>query len=300
MPSGKSIWSAAKAAGKDFGEDEALVRAAALAYYTALSIAPLLVLLLWIVGFLGEDTQARLVEQLEGVMGGSGGEGQAGSAVRQIVDNAEQGGGVAGPLSLLLLAISASSVFAQLQTSLNRIWDVRARPGGGVRTWIRKRLTSIGTVITLAFLLLVSLAASAVLSFMQGQAQGVLPGGAGLWMVLSTLVSFAVFVLVFALMYRYLPDVRIEWRDTWLGATLTAALFVVGKYLVGLYLGSKGLDSTYGAAGSLVALLIWVYYCAVIVFYGAEVTQVVAKRSGRHVEPDEHAVWVDAPAPGRA
>lgn len=279
MASGRG-WFIAKQTLGDFSEDECMSLAGALSFYTALSLAPLLVILLRIASMLGESTQQKLVEQIQGVVGP-----QAGETIKSIIQSASQQpgwGSVMGIVSLLVLLFSASGVFAQLQSSLNHIWDVEPKPSGGVWGWLRKRLVSAGMVIALAFVLIVSLVASAAISML-------LPGGGWMWDLVNLAVSLAVFTLLFAIIFKYLPDVKVQWRDVWVGAAVTAVLFAIGKTLIGLYLGKSAVASPYGAAGSLLILLIWVYYSSVLVFLGAEFTQVNAKVHGTPIEPDEHA-----------
>ena len=285
------LWGATKEVVSEFFDDDALTHAASLAYYTALSFAPLLMLLLWIASLLGEDTQNRMVAQLHSFIGGP-----AAGAVDEVVNNAEQqpnAGSIAGIISILFLLFSASGVFGQLQYALNSIWDVQARPGEGIWGWLRKRFLSFGMVLALGFILLVSLVISSVLSGMMGEGGGEAEEAASaVGHVVQLVVSFAVFTVLFALMFKFLPDVKIAWNDVWVGALATAALFTVGKFLIGLYLG-RSTDSSYGAAGSLIALLVWVYYSGLIVFFGAEITQVWARRMGHQIEPDEHAVRIE-------
>ncbi len=286
----KELGSMVRQAGSDFVSDDAMTLGGALAFYTALSLAPLLVILLSLASFLGESTQDRLVQQIEMMVGP-----QAGEGIQVIIDNAETRpdlGSFAGIAGLLTLLFSATGVFAQLQAALNRIWDVRARPSQGIWAWLRKRFLSLGMLLALGFLLLVSLAVSAGLGI-------ILPQTGVIWQVVTFLVSMVVFVAMFALMFKYLPDVKITWNSVWAGAVLTAVLFAVGKFAIGLYLGHSSVASSYGAAGSLLLLLLWVYYSALIVFFGAELTQVYAHRFDRAIQPDEHAEWQpEATRPG--
>lgn len=264
----------------DFSEDDCLSLAGALAFYTALSLAPLLVILLRIASMLGESTQQRLVEQIQGLVGP-----QAGEAIQNIIASANQQpawGSVAGIISLIVLIFSATGVFAQLQASLDAIWDVEAKPSEGVWGWLRKRLLSAGMIIALAFVMLVSLCISAVIA-------ALMPSGGLLWDGLNFVVSIGVFLLLFAIIFRYLPDVSVQWRDVWMGALVTAVLFAVGKTAIGIYLGKSSVGSAYGAAGSLLVLLVWVYYSSLLVFLGAEFTQVQAKVRRSPIQPDAHA-----------
>ena len=166
-----------------------------------------------------------------------------------------------------------------MQSSLNAIWDVEAKPSEGVWGWLRKRLLSAGMIIALAFVLLVSLGISAAIS-------AVMPSGGMIWDIVNFVVSLGVFTLLFAIIFKYLPDVSVQWRDVWVGAAVTAVLFAVGKTLIGIYLGKSSVASSYGAAGSLLILLLWVYYSSLLVFLGAEFTQVQAKVGGSPIQPD--------------
>jgi membrane protein len=277
----------------EFFEDGALTLASSLAYYTALSMAPLVLLALRIAAMFGPQTQQDLVDQITALIGSEGG-----AAVQLVVESSEQepsAGNVAGILSVLMLVFGASAVFSELQHALNSIWDVRARPKSGILGWIRKRLLSMGILLAVLFLLLVSTVLSAVLA-MGPRATADLPGGAALWSAVHLVFSIGVFAAIFALMFRYLPDVRIQWRDVALGAFATAVLFALGKYAVGLYLGRSSVGSAYGAAGSLVILLVWAFYSAVIFFFGAEWTQVWARAHGRGIQPNRFADPVEEPS----
>ena len=192
-------------------------------------------------------------------------------------------------LGSVTLLLGATAVFAELQAAMNRIWDVTLEPGRGVWAWVRKRLLSLGMIVVIGFLLLVSLLASAFLNAISSRAHGSLPGADWLWIVLDTGIAFGVYVLLFAALYKVLPDVRIEWRDVWFGAFITAVLFAVGKLLLGIYIGRAGTGSAYGAAGSLVVLLVWTYYSTALVFLGAELTQAWALAHDRDILPDRHA-----------
>jgi len=281
-----NIWTRAKRTFGEFADDDCLSLAGALAFYTALSLAPLLVVLLRIASFMGESAQQSFVGQVQGVVGE-----QAGAGVKVIIDSADKQpgwGSIAGIISLIILIFSATGVFAQLQFSLNRIWNVEAKPSEGVWGWLRKRLLSMGMIVAIAFLLLVSLAASAILGM-------VIPSEWIIWQVVNLGVSLVVFTLLFAVMYKYLPDVTIHWRDVWTGAIVTAVLFAAGKFGIELYLANSSTASAYGAAGSLLVLLIWVYYASLLVFLGAEYTQVNARLRGSPIEPSAHAQWIGTP-----
>jgi len=288
----RAVWDVAKETVSELFDDDAMTLAAALAYYTALGMSPVLVLLLWIATFAGESTQQRLVEQLQGLVGPQGGE-----AVKAVVENAEATPGLgtfAGIVSLATLLFSVSGVFGQLQAALNRMWDVKAAPGTtGTGPWIRKRLLSIGTFLSVGFVLVVSLAVTAFVEAASEHARDILPGTDVVWEILTFAISLGLSALLFALMFKVLPDVKLGWRDVGVGGLATAILFSIGRWAIGFYLGRSSIGSAYGAAGSLVVLLVWVYYASLVVFLGAELTQVLARRRGKRVEPEEHAIWVE-------
>ena len=286
-----SPWAVARQAAFDFIDDDALTLGAALAYYTALAMSPLVVLLLWLAAFAGPGIQEQLVTELTGLAGQAGGE-----AVRAVIENAKSNPGfgtAAGLVSLATLLFSVSGVFGQLQYALDEIFDVRAGEGpAGMRGWLRKRLLSLGTFLSVAFLLVVSLVASALVSAAAESSRDLLPGADVVWQAVAFGLSLLLTTLVFSLIFEVLPDVHLRWRDAVVGGVVTTVLFTIGRVLIGLYLGHASIGSAYGAAGSLVVLLVWVYYASLILFAGAEVTQVLARRRGG-LEPEEHAVEVE-------
>ena len=274
-----------------FGEwqqDKASMLAAALAYYTVFSITPLLVIAIAIAGIVfGQDAaQGEIVEQINQLVGQQGAQ-----AIETALANANQPqlGSMASLISIVVLLIGASGVFAQLQEALNTVWNVKTKPNAGIGEFIRKRLLSFGMVLAIGFLLLVSLILSAMLSGISKLEINLLPGLTPLWQVFNFAVSFGFISLLFALIYKYLPDVKIRWKDVIVGAIITALLFTVGKFLIGLYLGRGSLGSAYGAAGSLIVFLAWVFYSAQILLFGAEFTQVYARKYGKKIRPDSHA-----------
>ncbi|MDY6782051.1 MAG: YihY/virulence factor BrkB family protein [Cyanobacteriota bacterium] len=274
---------------REWQEDKTARLAAALAYYTVFSLAPLLIIAIAIAGSIFGEEAARgeIVGQIQGLVGSEGAQ-----VIEAAIENASRpdASSIASILSIIALLFGASGVFAQLQDALNTVWEVKEKPGRGVMGFVRKRILSFSAVIGIGFLLLVSLLVSAVLSGLSGYLNGILPGMNWIWQVVNLAISFSIITFLFALMYRYLPDVEIKWSDVWVGAAITALLFVVGKSVLGLYLGRGSFGSTYGAAGSLVIVLAWVYYSAQILFFGAEFTQVYARRFGDRIVPDENAV----------
>ena len=286
------LWSMLKATVNEWIEDNASQLAAALSFYTAISIAPLLVMIILIAGFVwgGDAVEGQLMTQLKSALGPQGGE-----FIATLLENADQPtvGNIAGIISLGVLLWGSTNVFAQLQASLNAIWNVEPKPGRGIMGTIKDRLLSFSMVLGIAFLLLVSLVLSAVLAAISGSFSQLLPGAEWLWQLVNFIISFGVITLLLGAIYKVLPDVEIAWRSVWIGAAVTALLFSIGKFALGLYLGNA--TSTYGAAGSVMAFLLWVYYSAQIVFFGAEFTQIYANRYGHGMEPSDNARFVDQP-----
>ena len=284
----KKAWVIVKQAVLDFISDDAMSLGGALAFYTALSIAPLLVIVLAVAGFLWQegDVRQEIVRQANNLIGPAGAE-----AVATVMKDAgkEQAHGVAAAVGIGTLLFGATSVFAQLQYSLNRVWNVEAKPGEDVMDFLRKRLLSLGMILAIAFLLVVSLIASAALSFLSGPAREHLIASEAVWRVLNFLASLVVYTGIFTLIHHSLPDVKISWRDGLVGGVMTAVLFAIGKELLGYYLGQRSTTSAYGAAGSFFVVLLWVYYSSLILFIGAELTQAFVTQMGHPLAPDAHA-----------
>lgn len=264
---------------KEFGEDKAPRLGAALAYYTIFSLAPLLLIAISIAGIVFGQEAARdqISGQLRNVMGATTAE-----AVEQMVVNAAKPktGTVATIIGIITLLFGASGVFGQLKDALNTIWNVEPKKKSGVMGFIRERFLSMAMVAGVGFLLLVTLIVDAAISGMGGYIGARFPGGEAFFHVMQLVISFAVVTLLFAAIMRVLPDLKIAWKDVWLGAALTSILFVLGKFALGLYIGKTAVGSSFGAAGSLVVVLLWVYYSAQILFFGAEFTQVYARSYG--------------------
>lgn len=285
-----SLWGLLKATVQEWLDDEASLLAASLSYYSAISLAPLLVLIVVVAGlFLSQDiARDQLLEQLRSAVGAEGAQ-----FLELVLENAEQPGvaTLAGIVSFLTLIWGSTNVFSQLQGSLNKIWEVEPKPGRGLWGTIRERLLSLGMVLGIAFLLLISFVLSAALSTLNNYGQTLLPGMDILWQMVNFVISFGVVTLLFATIYKVLPDAQVEWHDVWIGAAATALLFTIGKTLLGIYLSNAG--SSYGAAGSLIAFLLWVYYSAQILFFGAEFTQLYARYYGSGIQPAEDAQRTD-------
>ena len=274
-------------------QDKAPQLGAALAYYTVFSLAPLVLVLLAIVGIIFRDNPAgawdKITQQMSYFLDQS-----AVQVVQSIAQKASQPGKglIATIIGVALALFGASGVFGQLQDALNTIWGVKAKPGGGMWGFLRVRFLSFAMVGGICFLLLVSLILEGVLKGFSHYVQAALPGGIVIAMTVYLIFDFTVIVLVFAIIFKFLPDVEIQWRDVWIGAAITAVFFGIGKWALGLYLGSGAAGSAYGAASSLITLLLWVYYSSQILLFGAEFTQVYANRAGRALKPAKYAVRV--------
>jgi membrane protein len=280
---------------REWREDGANRLAAALAYYTTFSLAPLLVLIIAIAGLVGgrDAAQTQTMAQVEDLLGSEGRE-----FVQGMIESANRPatGLTATLLGTVTLLFGALGVFGELQNSLNTIWEVKPIPAkglwDGIRRFVVKRLLSFTMVLGIGFLLLASLVLSAALSALS-EYIGTRWAFADFWLeLINFLISFIVITLLFGMIFKFLPEIKIAWKDVWLGAAVTSALFSLGKFLIGLYLGRSEVGNTFGAAGSLAILLIWVYYSAQILFFGAEFTQVYANRYGSRIVPDPDMVKI--------
>lgn len=283
-----------KATFQEFGEDKTPKQAAALAYYTLFALGPLLVLAIGIAAlvFGAETARGAVMGQLESFLGSAGASG-----VADLLTGAdrERVGIVGTVVGVTLLLFSAGAVFAQLKEALNRIWEVDAKkPEGGWRAKAmhaaRKNVFSFVGVMGTGFLLLVGLVISALLAAMGDYFAAAFPAAELLWQVVNVLVSLVVVTGVFAAVFKLVPDARVAWRDVTVGALVTAVLFLAGQFVLGYYLGAGPLSTRYGAGGAILVVLVWVYYSSIIVFFGAQFTQVYANRYGSHVRESDDAV----------
>jgi len=283
----KRFFQITKEAASEFFADDAMSLAAALALYTVIALAPLVTVMLTIAGMaFGDQASVSFVQQAQGLIGESGGE-----AIRGIVENAKKPstGAFQAILGFVILLVSASAVFAQLQSSLNRIWNVVQKSGLGFMHMIKTRLFSMAIVASLGFLLMVSLGVATALAALGSYFQTLAPEMEFLLHVINFLVAVGVTTILFAAIFKYLPDVIISWRDVLIGALVTAILFNLGQLGLGLYLGNSDTAASYGAAGSFMVLILWLYYSTVILFFGAEWAQVRARVMGSELKPAEHA-----------
>lgn len=260
-------------------DDRASSKGAALAFYTLFSIAPILVLAIALAGYFfgAEAAEGELVTQLRGLIGQDGAE-----AVQAMIAAAQdkESGLLSTLVATVLLIIGATTVFAELKISLDELWEVRAEAESGLLAMIRTRLLSFGIVLVLGFLLMVSLVVSAVLGVLQNYIGSLWGFSTQLFCVISWLFSFFVIAFLFAVIYKMLPSIPLSWRDVWIGSLATAGLFILGKSLIGIYLGNSEVTSSFGAAGSVIALMLWVYYSTQVFFLGAEFTRIYAQRFG--------------------
>ena len=272
----------------EFSDDHAQRLGAALAYYTIFSLGPILLIAVSIAGlvFGKEAAQGRIAGELQGVFGAN----VANQLNSMIASAHKKGSGtIAMIIGIVTLIMGAAGVFGNLKDALNTIWNVEPKKSGGILTTVRQRFLSISMVLGVGFLLLVSLVIDAAISAMGHWISARFPGGEVVFQVIQLLVSLGVITVLFAMIFRYLPDTEIEWRDVWLGAGFTAFLFVIGKFGLGLWLGKGSVGSAYGAAGSLVILLVWIYWSAQILFFGAEFTQVYANEHGSRIGAAQRA-----------
>lgn len=292
----KKYWKTAIAAAKAWVDDQAMGQAAALSYYALFSIAPLIVIALAVTGsvFDAEASRQQIYSTFEDLIGPSGAQG-----VQSLVESAavnQRAGFIATVIGLVTLLVGATTVFGQLQDSLNRIWKVESIPGSGFRQLLRQRVLSFSMVLVIAFLLLVSLLLSAAISGIGKFFSDTLPGGALLWQLSEIGFSFGVTTLLFAALYKILPDVKLRWRNVWSGAFITAIFFTTGKFLIGLYLGKSSVTSAYGVGGSLMVFLVWAYYSSAIVLYGAEFAHARQQLRGVKLAPKRGARWITSAA----
>jgi membrane protein len=292
----KTLWLLTRDAFFQWIDDNPFRLAAALAYYTLFSMAPLLLIAVAVAGvvFGREASQNQILSAIGDLVGV-----ESARAIQVIIENAGQkpdAGFLASAIGTIFLLLGAAGVVEQLQDSLNTIWRVVPKTGRGILGFFRDRVVSYSMVLSVGFLLLVSLVISAVLTAVSGIIGGFLPIDVATAHILDLLISFAFITFLFAVIYKFVPDVQISWRDVWIGAATTSLLFSVGKILIGFYLGHSAVTSIYGAAGSLVTLLLWVYYSSLMFFFGAELTQVYATRYGSRVSASEN---VQSPSPAR-
>ena len=279
----RKIWDLIKDTVSGFSSHEAMSHAAAIAYFTIFSLAPLLLIVISIAGlvFGREAAQAAIMGQFSGLMGKGSGDALT-SMLQSAGSQSQKSGTIATIIGLVTLLITASGAFGEIQSSLNKIWN--AEPKAGLTRLVRARIASMGLVMTLGFLLVVSLAVSAGLAALGHWVEGFFPGAKALMAVINFVITLVLLSAVFAAIYKFLPDKQIAWRDVIVGAVATAVLFTIGKSLIGIYIGKANVAESYGTAGSLIVILLWIYYSTVTFLLGAEFTRAYAECFGSHAE----------------
>jgi membrane protein len=287
---GKEIWELLLETIDEWQTDNASQLAAGMAFYAVFSAAPLLIVIIAIAStvFGQEAARGQILEQARRIMGTAGT-----GVLEMILTHARSKSQTATVVGIATVLFGATAFFANLQSALNAIWEVTNKPGKILRPFLRKRLLSFAMVLGCGVLLLFSLIVTAALAAAGEYVPKYLIAPAYLLHVANFVISFLVITLVFGIIYKVLPDVRISWEDVWIGSAVTSLLFAIGKSLIGIYLGHSSLGSSYGAAGAVVVLLAWIYYSTQVFFFGAEFTQVYARRYSSGIEPDASAVRFD-------
>lgn len=288
----KGLWQVLKQCFAGFGDDKVMKLSASLAYYTVFSIGPVIIVIIYFAGVVygREAVQGTIFGQIKGLVGAD-----AAVQIQEMIKNAalNTDGNLAAVIGIITLVIGATGVFGEIQDSINQIWNLKPKPKRGWLKMIINRLLSFSVIISLGFILLVSLVLNGLIETLMGRLQAYFPNiTLVLVNVVNLLVIFGVTTLLFGVIFKVLPDAIIKWKDVTVGSMVTAVLFMIGKFAITLYIGKSNVGSTYGAAGSLVVLLVWVYYSSVILYFGAEFTKAYAANFGSPIHPNEYAVWV--------
>ena len=293
----KDIWILLRSSVSAWSNDKAPSRGAALSYYTIFAMPPLFMIAIFMASLVFDPTSVRtqMFSQVGGLIGKKSAVAIEAAMSAQYETNK---GLMASAIAIITLLVTSTGLFIELQDALNSIWGVEAKPDQGISGFVRIRLMSFAMVVGIGFLLLVSLLVSAVLAAFSKFLNDFFPGVGILSVIFSDVIAFGVITVLFALIFKVLPDVKIAWRDVWIGAVVTSLLFTAGKFLLGWYLGRSTTITAYGAAGSIVLILLWVYYSAQILFFGAEITKVYANRFGARLRPASYACWTDPEQPG--
>ncbi len=290
----KILWETLKGAFTAFNDDNALKLSASLSYYTVFSLSPMFIIIISLCGiFFGREAiQGQIDDQIRGLVGND-----AAVQIQELIKNAQltNQSGLAAVIGLVTLFIGATGVFAEIQDSINFIWSLKAKPKQSWLKYLTNRLLSFSMIVSIGFLLLVSLGINAIMGLLSGYLEDrIFPEGTVvLFYVLNQALVLAIISALFAVIFKVLPDGHLRWKDAFVGAGFTAILFMVGKFLIGAYLGSSGVANTYGAAGSIILILLWVYYTAAILYFGAEFTKVYTEKFGQRITPSPHAVVVE-------
>lgn len=288
----KGVWRLVKQAASGFEEDKIMKLSASLAYFTVFSIGPMIIIVIFLADlfFRREAIEGSIYGQIKGFIGPD-----AALQVQEMIRNAAISGKstVTAVVGFATLLIGATGVFAEIQDSVNLIWGLKPKPKKGWLKMLMNRLLSFSVVVSLGFLLMVSLVINAVIEAISGRLKVMFPDLAvTITYIINLAITFGVISLLFAIIFKVLPDAIIKWKDVMHGAMATAVLFMLGKFAITFYIGTSNVGSTYGAAGSLVVLLLWVYYSSVILYFGAEFTKAYAAEYGTRIRPSEYAVWI--------
>jgi membrane protein len=296
----KGIWQVLKDASKGFVEDKVPKLSASLAYYTVFSLGPLLIMIIFISSiFWGREAiEGSIYSQMNGFVGA-----EAAKQMQEIVKNASLSdkGTAAAIIGVIFLLIGATGVFGEIQDSINGIWGLKPKPKGGFMKLIKTRLLSFGIIGSLGFLLLVSLAVTAVVEGLNKKLQNIFPDvTVVIFYIINILLTLGVVTLLFAVIFKVLPDAKLKWKDVWAGSIFTAILFMIGKFAISFYISKSDVGSTYGTAGSLIVILLWIYFSSIILYFGAEFTKAYVVKYGATIQPNVYAVFEKDPAPGEA
>lgn len=289
----KKTWRLLKSTFQEFNDDNAIKLSASLSYYTIFSIAPLSLIILSVCGFFfGKEAVAgEFYGQINNLVGS-----KAATQIQETMKNMEleNNNTFAMIFGIVVLLIGASGVFAEIQSSINYIWGLRAKPNRGFKKFVKNRLMSFSMIGVIGFLLLVSLTANTVMDLLNEQLKALFADATVyLFYVLNFVVVFVIITMLFSIIFRTLPDGKLAWKDTLVGSATTAVLFMIGKFAISIYLGSSTVATAYGAAGSIIIILVWVYYSAIILYFGAEFTKVYAYSYGDKIIPNSYAVEID-------
>ncbi|WP_296148850.1 YihY/virulence factor BrkB family protein [uncultured Flavobacterium sp.] len=285
-------WYLLKTTFNEFNDDNAIKLSASLSYYTIFALPPLMIIIITICGFFfGKDAvTGQLYGQINGLVGND-----AAIQIQNAIKNVELSNSnvFATIFGGIMLLIGASGVFAEIQSSINFIWGLRAKPNKGIKKFIQNRLMSFSMIASVGFLLLVSLLVNSMMDLLSDRLKLYFPESTVyLFYILNILIVFMIITLLFAIIFKTLPDGNIKWKDALVGASSTAILFMIGKFGIGFYLGSSTVATVYGAAGSIIIILLWVYYSAIILYFGAEYTKVYARAFGGSIKPNEYSVEI--------
>ena len=289
------VWKSLKKSFQGFSDDKVTKLSASLAYYTVFSLAPLLIVIIAICGFFfgQEAIQGTVQAQIQNFIGAD-----AARQIQEMIKNASisDKGTTATIIGVITLLIGATTVFGEIQDSINSIWGLKPRPKVGIMKLIQNRLLSFGMIGSLGFLLLVSLAVTAVVEGIGDRLKAMIPGlGEVVFYLINTVLTMGITTVLFGVIFKVLPDAKIKWKDIWPGALATSFLFLLGRFAISFYISKSEVGSTYGAAGSLAVLLVWIYYSSIILYFGAEFTKAYALEKGAKIVPNAYAQWEDTP-----